>query len=86
MDKTDWKAGDRAMLWAPNAVGKHKHLHGTLCTIISLEAQESGKYTVESDECPYPDLDSEWRGWAVRPENLRPINHGNFDQSMRDLF
>ena len=84
----NWKAGDRAMLWAPNATGVHKHLHGTLCTIISLEAENPDRYTVDADECPYPDMKSQWKGWAVHPKNLRPVTtmHENYDQSMKDLF
>lgn len=90
MVESNWKVGDRAMIWAPDAVGKHKHLHGTLCTIISLEAQYPERLTVESDECPYPLLDvteHKWKGWAVKLENLQPIDkHTDFDESMKNLF
>jgi hypothetical protein len=72
----NWKVGDRAVIHAPGSTGKHAHLHGTFCTIVSLSAQYPGRLTVDADECPLP-RDNPWKGWAIEPKNIRPIYDGH---------
>jgi len=69
----NWKVGDRAVVYKDGSAHKN---NGTLCTIVSLSAQKSGYYTIESDVVPYTD-DDFWGGFAIRPEYLRPIYDGD---------
>jgi len=68
----NWKAGDRAVLYAVNPT-KHKRYVGGLCTIISLTSDLAGCFSVDIDECPsgHPN------GWVIKPKYLRPIYDGN---------